>query len=98
MNPFSVFDYNNLLNEPKNAFNQALAHKLTSFLNVIKNDDVLGALPIEEFVTSSGSKATTVVSELYPKVTAGIQVGSGNQNLFHSVLHAFTESWDEINK
>ena len=59
---------------------------------------MIGSLPIEEFIVSSGTKATTVVSELYPKVTAGIQVGSGNQNLFHSVLHAFTESWNEINK
>lgn len=97
MNQFSVFNYENLSEAHKAKFNKALAQKLTSFLNELKNDDVLGALPIEEFVASSGAKAAAVVSEIYPKATAGIQAGSGNQNLFQSVLSAFAECWEEIN-
>lgn len=98
MNQFSVFNYENLSEAHKAKFNKALAQKLTSFLNELKNDDVLGALPIEEFVASAGAKASNVVTELYPKTTAGIQAGSGNQNLFQSVLRAFAECWEEINK
>lgn len=98
MNQFSVFNYENLSDNLKADFNKALAQRLSNLRNELKGDDVIGSLAIVEFLASSGTKATTVVSELYPKVTAGIQAGSGNQNLYHSALHAFTESWNEINK
>lgn len=100
MDIFSVFSYEKLSEEHKAAFNRVLAQRLSSFLSEIKSDDVLGALAIDEFVASNGSgnKSTTLVGEVYSRISGGIQVGSGNQNLFNGVLNAYAEAWDEIDK
>lgn len=100
MNTFTIFDYNNLTDSLKAEFNTVLSQHLSSLLKEIKKDDVLGSIGVEEFVESegSGTNSLTLVTDLYSKLTAGIQVGSGNQNLFHDVLSAFTESWKQINK
>ncbi len=99
MDKFSVFNYVNLSGELKIFFNKALAQKLSSLLCEIKNDDVLGSSAVEEFVSSLGESvnAASLVSFLYTSVSGGIQSGSGNQNLLHSVLYAFSESWEECN-
>lgn len=100
MDNFSVFNYENLSEELKAGFNEALAQKLSSLVDEIKRDDVLGSLNVEGFVASSGknTSATSIVTELYSSVSGGIQVGSGNQDLFHIVLCAITECWNELNK
>lgn len=100
MDKFSVFNYANLSESQKVTFDKALAQRLSSFLSEIKNDDVLGALAIDEFVASNGSgnKSTTLVGEVYSRISGGIQVGSGNQNLFNGVLNAYAEAWGDIDK
>lgn len=99
MNTFSVFNYENLSESKKIVFNKALAMKLSSFMNEIKQDDVLDASAIEVFVSSSGECANvvTTVSNLYSSVSGGIQVGSGNQLLFNGILSAITECWNSNN-
>lgn len=96
---FSVFNYDNLSEELKGSFNKSLAQKLTSMVEAIKHDDVLGSIAVDTFVSSNGTSANaaTVVGELYSRISGGIQAGSGNQNLFHSALYAITQAWDEIN-
>ena len=99
MDTFSVINYEKLSDSLKADFNKALAKKLSSLLKEISKDDVLGSIGVEEFVASegTGNSLLSLVTDLYSKVSAGIQVGSGNQNLFHAVLVAFTESWNQIN-
>ena len=98
MNHFSVFNYENLSEEIMLKFNKTIARNLDPLMNDLKNDEVLGSPALSEFVISAGeySNAVLVVSDLFHSVSAGIQVGSGNQNLFHRVLLAFTESWGEV--
>lgn len=100
MDTFSIFDYNNLSDSQKEDFNKSLAQRLSSLVKEINKDDVIGSLELENIIASPNESQTTInwVSDLYSKVSAGIQVGSGNQNLFHAVLNAFTESWKQINK
>lgn len=100
MSRFSIFEYNNLPAEQKDVFNKALALKISSFLSEIKNDDVLKNIAGEDFVLSLGESdnAFSLVSELYSKVSSGVQAGSGNQNLFLGILNTFVESWEEIIK
>lgn len=100
MNTFSVFDYEKLPDSSKAVFNKALAQKLTSLINEIKNDDVLGTATTEEFIKSSGeiNNSATLVADLYSKISSGIQVGSGNQNLFNAILAAYTNCWAETIK
>lgn len=97
---FSVFNYENLSELQKTEFNKALAIKLSTFIKEIKEDDVLDASAIEDFVASSGesSNAVAIVSNLYSSISGGIQVGSGNQLLFNGILSAITESWNSINQ
>ncbi len=100
MNTFSVFDYEKLSDSRKASFNKALAKRLSSLFSEIKNDDVVGTSMIEEFIESSGEINTPAISvmDLYSKVSSGIQVGSGNQNLFNDILAAYTTCWDETIK
>lgn len=98
MNQFSVFNYEKLSDFQKTVFNKSLAQRLSILKKELVIDDVVGSLPIDEFIASSGAKSTFVISEIYSKVKAGIQAGSGNQNLFHNVLSAYVESWKVINK
>ena len=98
MDKFSINIYNNLPERQKAAFNIALSHKLSLFVNEIKVDDDLGPLLLEEFFSKPVDNATSVVSELYSKITTGIQVGSGNQNLFLGLLNAFVAAWSETIK
>ena len=98
MDNFSLFNYENLSEEQKTVYNKALAQRLSSFLSEIKSDDVLGALAIDMFVASDGcgDRANALVGEVYPRITSGIQAGSGNQALFQGVLYAFVEAWKEL--
>ena len=98
MSKFSVFNYENLSDSMKADFNKALATELSSMRMEIKADEVLGTIGVEEFVVSEGKgqKSATLVADLYSKISAGIQAGSGNQNLFQAVLCAFTDSWNQI--
>ncbi len=100
MNTFSVFDYEKLSESSKTVFNKVLALKLASLFNEIKNDDVIGTATTEEFIKSSGeiNNAATLVADLYSKISSGIQVGSGNQNLFNTILVAYTTCWAETIK
>lgn len=100
MKSFSVYNYYNLHDYQKITFNKALAKKLSSLLNEIKTDDVLDTSAIVEFVASVGesSNSVSVVSNLYSSASGSIQVGSGNQQLFHGILSVITECWNEINK
>lgn len=100
MNTFSLFNYENLSDSQKASFNKDLAMRLSSILNDIKGDGDLEFLDIDGFIASASATPGCIklVSDLYSKLSAGIQVGSGNQNLFQAVLSAFTESWKQINK
>lgn len=100
MKSFSVFNYNNLPDSQKTAFNKALAKRLSSLLNEINAADVLDTSAIAEFVASVGenSNSVSIVSNLYSSVSGSIQVGSGNQQLLHGILSEITECWNEINK
>ena len=88
MDQFSIFKYENLSEELKKTFNKELILRLSSFQSEMKKDDVLGSLSIEHIS----------VTDLYSKITGGIQVGSGNQELFLSVLNVFVEAWDKTIK
>lgn len=98
MNDFSVFNYENLSDSLKADFNKALASKLSSLLTEIKVDDVLGTIGVEGLVPSEGTEnnIATIVTELYSEASAGVQAGSGNQNLYLGILNAFTDCWKEI--
>ena len=95
MNTFSVFNYESLSEEQKNKFNQALAQKLSTQVEALMNDDVIGTLDVKGFVASEGKNAS-IVSELYHRLTGGIQAGSGNQVLFNSVVADYSESWASL--
>lgn len=98
MSHFSIYEYQNLSLEQQRIYNKAFAQNISSFLKEIKNDEVLKNIAIETFLTSSGecTSAAALVSEVYSRISSGIQVGSGNQNFFHSVLGAFTECWNVV--
>lgn len=98
MEKFSINNYINLPKNQKEAFNSTLSHSLSSFVNDIKSDDDLRPLQLEELISKPVDSATSIVSELYSKITSGIQVGSGNQNLFLGILNAFVEAWSETIK
>lgn len=99
-NTFSIYNYKQLSDPMRVDFDKALAKRLSAMLMDIKADEVLGAIGVEEFVASEGDvkNSVSLITDLYSKISAGIQVGSGNQNLFHAVLSSFTESWKHINK
>ena len=98
MDKFSINIYNNLPENQKEIFNETLARKLSSLVNEIKADNDLKPLLLEGFISKPEDNATSVVSELYSKITSGIQVGSGNQKLFLGILNAFVEAWSETIK
>ena len=95
MKTFSVFNYENLSDEQKGAFNRALAQRLIPYLQELKKDDVIGSLDVEGVVTSNCeiTKSSLMVMELYHKISSGIQVGSGNQILFNRVLADYAKCW-----
>jgi len=98
MNSFSVYNYENLSDSTKKVFNKTLAKNLISLLDEIRVDDTLSKSSIEKFITSAGESlaGSLVVSTVYSMISAGIQAGSGNQNLYHSVLRAYTLSWERL--
>lgn len=100
MNTFSIYNYENLSDSLKMDFNKSMAHRLSWLLNDIMGDDVLVALSIDDFIKSSGAclDASLIVSDLYSRISACVQVGSGNQILSLDILNAYTECWGEINK
>lgn len=100
MNQFSNYNYENISDSLKSTFNKILSQKLSSLVIDSESDDMLRRFDIKEFVESSGSNAnnTSFVEDVYSSISGSIQAGSGNQNLYHSVLNAFVESWNEINK
>lgn len=98
MNKFSVINYKRLLEETKAMFNSILARKLSPSVAELQKDDVLGTMAIEDFVVACGTdiNSTSLVTNLYCRISAGIQAGSGNQILYSGVLNAYAESWNEI--
>ena len=98
MDKFSLNNYNSLTENQKVVFNRALSQNLSSFVNKIKADDDLKSLVLEDLVSTSIEKANSVVTELYSKITSGVQVGSGNQTLFLGILNAFVEVWSNTIK
>ena len=98
MDKFSLNNYNSLTEKQKVVYNRALSHNLSSFVNEIKTNDDLKSLLLEELDSSSIENANSVVTELYSIITSGVQVGSGNQNLFLGILNAFVEAWSETIK
>lgn len=98
MNSFSVYNYENLSDSIKKGYNKTLAKNLIPLLDEIRVDDTLSKTSIEKFITSDGESIedSVVVSSVYSMISAGIQAGSGNQNLYHSVLRAYTQSWEEL--
>lgn len=99
MKQFSIYNYENLPESFKEAFNKSLAKGLSSLLNDLKSDDVLGKYVFEEFISiQGGAHASSLVTDVFSDISGGIQSGSGNQNLFQSVLNCYTDSWREINK
>ena len=98
MDKFSLNNYNSLTENQKVLFNRALSQNLSSFVNEIKADDDLKSLLLDDLVSTSIENAYSVVTELYSKITSGVQAGSGNQNLFLGILNAFVESWGETYK
>lgn len=100
MKQFSVLEYENLSNGVKSDFKKLLAQELSTFVSEISNDDVLGTPSVVEFVNSDGEcdNASLIVTDIYSRVSSGIQAGSGNQLLFQCVLNAFVETWKEIIK
>ena len=98
MDKFSLNNYNSLTENQKVVFNRALSQYLSSFVNEIKADDDLKSLVLEDLVSTSIEKANSVVTELYSKITSGVQVGSGNQTLFLGILNAFVEAWSNTIK
>jgi hypothetical protein len=100
MDQFSIIKYSNLPADLKAKFNKSLAREMLVLKDEIIKDDILGSFAINEFVASLGecASASFLVSDLYSKISAGIQVGSGDQRLFHNILFAITKSWSEMNK
>lgn len=99
MNQFSIYKYENLSDALKSKYNRKLSQKLEILMNDINKDDVFDFSSVDEFVTSKGevSNATSIVVDIFSKISAGIQAGSGNQILFNDILLAFTDSWEETN-
>lgn len=99
MDTFSVYNYENLSDILKLDFNKSLAQRLSLLLNEIKEDDISISFLIEEFIeTSEKCLDVSLVSDIYSKVSACIQAGSGNQILSLVILNAYTECWGEINE
>lgn len=100
MNKFSLYNYEMLSDSLKVGFNKALAQRLLSMLDEIKSDDDLNNTLIENFILSSGHcfNSVSIVEDLYFKISSGIQVGSGNQNLFLGILAEYTDSWETISR
>lgn len=100
MEKFSLYNYTQLPDSLKVGYNLAFAKKLTSMLDEIKKDDDFDSSLIDKFIASSGqcSNSSAVVEELYSKISSGIQVGSGNQNLFLGILSKYTACWESINR
>ena len=100
MDKFSLYSYTQLPVSLKVEYNKALAHGLTSILEDIKKDGDLNISLIEEFVVSSGQSlnSSDIVEDLYSQISSGIQVGSGNQNLFLGILSKYTACWETINR
>lgn len=98
MNTFLIYNYENLPDRLKMDFKKSLARRLSLLLNEIKEDNDLDNLSIDEFVKSSGAclDASLVVSDLYSRISACIQAGSGNQKLSLDILNAYIECWGEI--
>lgn len=98
MNRFSVFNYKKLPVPLRIDFNKALALRLSFLLTEIKNDDVLCSSAIEEFIISSGEcvNSDKVVSDLYANTSGGIQAGSGDQNLYQTILSEYIGCWNDI--
>lgn len=100
MNCFSVFNYNNLSETQKEKFDRGLANQLSLLLKEIKRDNDLGNLDVVNFITCDGvcDVSASFVPNLFSMVSAGVQAGSGNQNLYLNILSAITESWNDIIK
>ena len=98
MDKFSLYNYAQLSDSLKVEFNKALALGLATMLDDIKSDGDLNAFMIDEFIASSGrcSYSASVVEDVYSQITSGIQVGSGNLNLFLGILAKYTECWEEV--
>ena len=74
MNSFSVYNYEHLSDTKKFAYNKALALELSSDIEAIKKDDVVGTTSIVDFITTAnGLDPKSVVSELFSSVPGGIQ-------------------------
>lgn len=99
MKSFSVINYNNLSEMLKVKYDRGLAKKLSLLLSDIKRDNNLGNLDVVNFIICEGicDAPASLVPNLFSMVSAGVQAGSGNQNLYLSILSAITESWDDIN-
>ena len=100
MNKSHLNNYAKLSDTQKLEFNKALAQELASMLDEIKSDCDLSNSLIDEFVASSGqcSNSVSLVVDLYSSISSGIQVGSGNQNLFLAILSKYTACWETINR
>lgn len=100
MGKFSLYNYAQLSDANRAVFNRALAGGLSSMLDEMKCDVELNSPLMEEFIATSGycSNSTSVVNDLYSKVSSGIQVGCGNQNLFLGILSEYTAAWEITNR
>ena len=100
MGKFSLYNYAQLSDANKVVFNRALARGLSSMLDEMKCDEELNSPLMKEFIATSGhcSNSTSVVNDLYSKVSSGIQVGCGNQNLFLGILSEYTAAWEITNR
>jgi len=96
MDKFSLYNYNQLSEKQKVGFNKTLALELAPVMDDIKSDRDLNISLLDEFIASSGqcSGSTTIVEDLYSKISSGIQAGSGNQYLSLGILAKYTKSWE----
>lgn len=98
MKSFSIIELEKLDSDSKTSFFQELSGLLREYVNDNKEDDVLDAEAIINFINANGvvPDAFETVSELYHNASAGIQVGSGNQNLYNSLVAILVSTWDNL--
>ena len=95
---FSVQKYMDLEPCQKSVFNKALSVSLSTLMPEIENDDLLNKNDIKDFIANNGSieNSDEFVSTLYSNISAGIQVGSGNVDLYNKISYLIVQIWNKL--
>lgn len=100
MKPFSIFELEKLDSNSKKCFFQESSELLCRYIDEIRNDDVLNVESIANLINNKGvvDDSFETISELYHNATAGIQAGSGNQDLYIALVACMANAWEKISK